>query len=88
MRPTAFGLSVLFLISLSPSVTTAQQADPRAEALLDCGYVCVFAQSTEPVPSLKSAAGPSAAPRPDPADLSRSVGVSIAATDWRSATSF
>ena len=89
MRRTSFGLSILFLTCLTPSVTTAQQADRRAEpALLDCGYVCVFAQSTELIESLERTAGLNSSPLPDTAHSSPPVTVTIAATDRRPITNF
>ena len=73
MRRSSFGLSVLFLVCLSPSAVTAQQVDRPAEpAFLDCGYVCVFAKSTEPAQSLERAAGLTSSARPNAAHLNPS----------------
>jgi hypothetical protein len=50
MHRTALGLSALLLVSVATTASIALQGDRLPEApLLDCGYVCVFAQSTESV---------------------------------------
>jgi hypothetical protein len=50
MHRTALGLLALLLVSVATTTSIARQGDHLPEApLLDCGYVCVFAQSTEPV---------------------------------------
>jgi hypothetical protein len=50
MHRIALGLSAFLFVSLPTTTSIAQQSDRLPEApLLDCGYVCVFAQSTEAV---------------------------------------
>ena len=54
MHWIALGLSAfIFICTPATAASVAQQRDRLPEAhLLDCGYVCVFAQSTQPVQDL------------------------------------
>jgi hypothetical protein len=57
MHRIALGLSAFLLVSVPATMSIAQQHNRLPEApLLDCGYVCVFAQSTEPVQDLDQSA--------------------------------
>jgi hypothetical protein len=50
MHRIALYLSACLLVSVAVTASIAQQGERLPEApLLDCGYVCVFAQSTESV---------------------------------------
>jgi len=56
MHRTALGLSALLTL-IVPGTSLAQQLDRLAEPVpLDCGYVCIFAASTEPIESIGQAA--------------------------------
>jgi hypothetical protein len=50
MHRIALNLSAFLFASVAVIANTSQQGERLPEApLLDCGYVCVFAQSTESV---------------------------------------
>ena len=57
MHRTALGLSAFLTLIVPGTASLAQQLDRLAEPVpLDCGYVCIFAASTEPIESIGQAA--------------------------------
>jgi hypothetical protein len=57
MHRTALGLTALLTLIVPGTASLAQQPDRLAESVpLDCGYVCIFATSTEPIESIGQAA--------------------------------
>jgi|SRR5262245_659452 len=57
MHRTTLGLAASLTLIVPGTASLAQQLDRRAEtAPLDCGYVCIYAPSTEPIESSGRAA--------------------------------
>jgi len=53
MHRTAVGLAAILTLIVPGTASLAQQLDRLAESVpLDCGYVCIYAPSTEPIESI------------------------------------
>ena len=94
MQRITLGLSTFLLVSVPAAASVAQQRDRLPAApLQDCGYVCVFAQSTEPAQGLdgsppvrgqvsQGASAPSQTP------VSQIIPSNFGDSDWVSLTDF
>ena len=94
MHRTALGLSALLTLIVPGRASLAQQLDRLAESVSpDCGYVCIFALSTEPIESIGRAAaagrdGTQLSVALAQAPSSHAVVDRSAGSDWTSPTGF
>ena len=94
MHRITLGLLAFLLVFVPATASVAQQRDRLPEApLRDCGYVCVFAQSTDPVQDLDRSAQVGKRPSqrasaPSQMPFSQVIPPNFAGTDWVSLTDF